>query len=53
MGDKKCLYFRLYIPIALQVYNQINSSGGDRASIILVITDGEFDDPLRAIQQVD
>lgn len=37
---------------AVQVHNQINTLGGDRASIVLVITDGKFDDASQAIEWV-
>jgi len=38
--------------IYLQVNDQISSLGGDRASVILVLTDGQLSDLTRSQQQV-
>ena len=38
--------------IAIQVNNLIDSFGGDRASIVLVVTDGQLQDVTEATHQV-
>lgn len=49
-----CIYYVyiLYCIICLQVNNQIATRGGDAASVVLVLTDGNIQDQPQATVQV-